>query len=338
MEISINKWNGWPKNRAAIIAEVGMNHNGDEAFAWKLIKSAHEHGADFVKLQSFVTESFFHPKLHYFSNIKSLELPFSAQIRLFQKAKKAGIKLITTPYDFASVDLAEEFSPVAYKIASMDNDNLPLIRYIARKNRPLIISTGMATLDEIGHIVTTVNKTGNKKLVLLHCVSNYPAKPQDLNLAMMGFLKDRFQCPIGFSDHSLGLFSSYMAISLFAAVIEKHFTSDRSLAKKYPDADHEISILPKELQVLSEFSKLAPIMMGKAHRIFEKEEFLKRKTFRRSLFAKRDIMKDEIISLENVILLRPVYGIKAGDWDMVAGKRIKRAVRKLQPIYASYLD
>lgn len=330
-------WTGWPQNRAAIIAEVGMNHGGDESLAWEMILSANENGADFVKLQSFITEDFFHPSLPYFSSTKSMELSVEAQRRLFRKAKERKIKLITTPFDFKSVDIADEFEPPAHKIASMDNDNIPLIRYIAKKGKPVLVSCGMAELGEIERVVNIMEEERNDSLILLHCVSDYPTKPQDLNLEMINLLKSVFKKPVGLSDHSLDLNSSYIAASLGVAVIEKHFTTDRTLHNRFPDADHNISVEPQELKKLREFCEAVPIIIGSVPRELTENEIKGRQNFRRGLYAKRDIKIGEYLNLENTIFLRPVSGISAGDWDTVCGKEVKRNISKYQPILYSDL-
>lgn len=330
-------WIGWPQNRTAIIAEIGMNHGGDEDMAWEMIKAAHVSGADFVKLQSFVTEKFFHPSLSYFANTKAMELSFEAQRRLFKRAEARGVKLITTPFDFESVDLAEEFNPAAHKIASMDNDNLPLLRYVAAKGRPVAVSCGMADLGEIERVVTNMRTAGNDKLVLLHCVSDYPAAPENLNLAMMDLLRSAFKTPTGLSDHSIGLHSAFIAAARGAAVIEKHFTIDRTLHEKFPDADHNISLEPSELKTLRAFCESVSVMTGEAPRRLTENETVGRTDFRRGLYSKRDLVQGEEISLENTILLRPAKGIAAGAWDFVCGKEVKRPVSKGSPIFYSDL-
>lgn len=330
-------WIGWPQNRTAIIAEIGMNHGGDEGLAWETIRTAYESGADFVKLQSFVTEKFFHPSLAYFSATKAMELSFEVQRKLFKKAVEHDIKLITTPFDFESVDLVEEFNPAAHKIASMDNDNLPLLRYIAAKGRPVAVSCGMADLGEIEQVVTIMRNAGNDKLVLLHCVSDYPTAPEKLNLAMMDLLRSTFKVPAGLSDHSIGLHSAFIAAARRAAVIEKHFTTDRALHEKFPDADHNISLEPSELKELRAFCELVSVMYGEAPRRLTANEAVGRRAFRRGLYSKRDLAQGEKISLENTVLLRPATGITAGAWDFVCGKEVKKPISKGSPIFYSDL-
>ncbi|MBO06120.1 MAG: NeuB family protein [Parcubacteria group bacterium] len=330
-------WPGWPDSRTAIIAEVGLNHGGNIETAWEMIQSAHLNGADFVKLQTFVLEDFYHPSLPSYTSMKSMQLSVESQRVLFKKADASGIKLMTTPFDPASVDIADDFTPPAYKIASMDNDNIPLIQYIAEKGRPVIVSCGMADIGEIQTIANTMENVGNNKLVLLHCTSDYPAKPQDLNLSMINYLKNIFDCSVGLSDHSIGLTSSYIAASLGVTVIEKHFTTDKLLAKKYPDADNDISINPEELKSLREFCDIATIMLGEAPRRFTEGEIAGRKGVRRGIYARRDIKNGERLTLENTVFLRPVKGIKAGSWKDIFGKEIVRNISRLQPIFFSDL-
>ena len=340
MTVAINRyvnWPDWPEGRTAVIAEVGINHGGDEGLAWEMIKSAHLNGADFVKLQSYITEEFFHPSLSYFDSTKSMELSIDSQRELFRNAKADGIKLITTPFDFTSVDMVREFDPSAYKIASMDNDNIPLMRYIAEEKKPVMVSTGMAHMEEIQKVVDIFTEAGNEKLILLHCVSDYPTKPVDVNLSMMQLYRDTFNCPVGLSDHSLGIASAIIAASLGAAVIEKHFTTDKFLVDKIPDADHDISIVPKELEELKSFCENVQIMIGTDLKKLSEGETKGRSSFRRGLYAKRDIVKGEELDLKNVILLRPVSGISAGCWDDIAGKKFVKNISKHQSITYSDL-
>ena len=331
MKYAYPHWPAWPKNRAAIIAEIGMNHGGCASLAWKMIRSAHHNGADFVKLQTFVTGEFLHPGLPYYAGIKKMELSPAAQKMLFRRAADEGIKLITTPYDFHSVDIAHEFKPAAYKIASMDNDNLPLLRYIAHKSRPVLVSCGMADLSEIKTIINVVGKQCGCRLVLLHCIPMYPARSTDLNLEKIRMLREKFARFVGFSDHSLGLFAAFSAVSLGAVVIEKHFTLDRGLHKKMPEADHNISIEPSELRQLADFCKYAATSAGDGRQLAKGEKRLRPK-IRRGLYARKDMLKGTRISMENTVLLRPVKGVTAGEWDTVSGRKVNKDIRRMQPI------
>ena len=338
MRFDCENWPGWPDKRPAIIAEVGMNHGGNKNLAWEMVQAAHENGADFVKLQTYSTERFFHPSLSYFNSTKSMELTHEDTTELFANSKKNGIQLFTTPFDPESVDFIEVFGPKLYKIASMDNDNTPLIQFIAQKGRPVIVSCGMANLDEISQVVETVKMTGNERLILLHCVSDYPAKPESLNLKMIPYLKKQFNVPVGFSDHAIGLHSAYMAISIGAAIIEKHFTTDRKLSDQMPDADHEISIEPKELNELRAFCEAVPLMRGKAPRQITSGEKEGRTAFRRGLYTKKPVKAGEKVSLENTVLLRPVKGIAANQWSDVCGKPFLREIGSMEAINISDLE
>lgn len=330
-------WEGWGFGRTAVIAEVGINHGGDEALAWEMITAAHENGADFVKLQSYVTESMFHPSLKYYDAKKKQEIPFDGLRRLFAGAREKGIALITTPFDEASLAVVEEFSPAAHKIASMDNDNLPLIEKIASTGRPVIVSAGMGGIGEMEKIQDIMDGRGNGKLAVLHCVSDYPADLNRMHLGFMETLRAALGCPVGLSDHSLGLESSFAAASLGAAAIEKHFTTSRGLDAKIPATDNAMSIEPAELKQLRRFCELAPVMMGSGRRrLTENEEFGK-KAYKRGMYAKRAVKAGETVSLDTVIFLRPATGIRAGHWEEAAGKEFRRDIEKLEPIHFSDL-
>ena len=338
MRQDYENWPGWPKNRTAIIAEVGMNHGGDKNLAWEMIQAAHENGADFIKLQTYSTERFFHPSLSYFDSTKSMELSPEGTSELFSKSEKNGIQLFTTPFDSESADFIEGFGPKLYKIASMDNDNIPLIEHIAQKGKPVIVSCGMASLEEISQVLETVKKNKNEQLILLHCISDYPAKPESLNLEMIPYLKKQFNVPIGFSDHAIGLQSAFMAISMGASIVEKHFTTDRRFADEMPDADHDISIEPQELSELASFAKNASLMRGKAPRKITLGEEEGRTAFRRGLYTRKAVKAGEKLSLQNTVLLRPVKGIAANQWTKVFGKSFLRKIEAMEAIDLSDLE
>jgi len=326
MRPDYSTWPGWPANRTAIAAEVGINHGGDPELAWKMITTAHAHGADFVKLQTFHTEDFFHRSLDYYESTRRLELSDDAQIDLFTRAQAAGIALVTTPFDAQALALAERFAPPFHKIASMDADYGPHLERLAATGRPLVLSCGMAEMDEIDAAVRTVRDAGNDKLVLLHCVSDYPADNATLNLSMLPLLRETHGVPVGFSDHSLGLDGARVAASFGAALIEKHFTLDRAMARAMPDADHELSIEPDELASLRRFCEAVPTMMGKAPRQLTPNEQTGRRTFRRGLYAACDIAVGEKLDARNVAFLRPADGIPAGAWPKVLGRQTHRAL------------
>ncbi len=319
-------WPGWPGDRTAVVAEVGVNHGGDATLAWEMITAAHAHGADFVKLQTFHTEDFFHPSLDYYESTRRLELPDDVQADLFARAQAAGIALVTTPFDARSLALAEGFSPAFHKIASMDADNGPHLQRLAATGRALVLSCGMAEMAEIDAAVRTIRGAGNDKLVLLHCVSDYPADDAMLNLSMLPLLAETHGVPVGLSDHSLGLDGARVAASLGAVLIEKHFTLDREMAKTMPDADHELSIEPDELASLRRFCEAVPTMIGRSPRQLTSNEQTGRRAFRRGLYAARDIAVGERLDAGNVAFLRPVVGIPVGAWSNVSGRAAQRAL------------
>lgn len=326
------QWPGWPGDRTAVVAEVGLNHGGDAQLAWDLIQAAHESGADFVKLQTFHTDRLLHPSLDYYDKTSRLELSDDVQVSLFSRARDNGIALVTTPFDPESLELAEQFSPAFHKIASMDLDNLPLIECVAKTGRPVILSCGMSHLGEVETAVQVARESGNTRLVLLHCVSDYPADEEGLNLAMLSLFRDRFRLPVGLSDHTVGLNGALVAASLGAAVIEEHFTLNRRLAESIPDADHELSIEPDELRRLRDFCEAVPRLMGRAPRDLTENEEIGRRNYRRGAYADRNISKGEVLSLDNVTFLRPVSGMPVGAWPDICGRKVLHAIDKGQPI------
>jgi N,N'-diacetyllegionaminate synthase len=319
---SFPQWNGWPKNRPLLIAEIGVNHGNDLELAWDMICAAHESGADFVKLQSFITSEFLHPSLPYYEETALLELGPEQQSTLFQKANKAGINLISTPFDFQSADFLQQFDPIAYKVASMDHNNFPLLDRVCRKGRPVMVSCGMAHSEDIHTIVNLFTQAGNDQLILLHCVSDYPTAQDEMNLAAIEGMRQTFKVFTGLSDHSLGIAASIQAAALGAAVIEKHFTTDRRLQDKFPESDNEMSIMPDELKELRCYCEQFALMSGSYSRKLTKGEQLGRNNYRRGIYAKREIKAGEILTEEKVAFLRPESKLSVADWPSIKGKRI----------------
>ena len=332
MHYEYPQWAGWPGDRTALVAEVGVNHGGDEELAWDMIQAAHRHGADFVKLQTFVMEKFLHPCLPYYDDTAGVSLAAEAQRRLWSRARGEGIRLMTTAFDLESLGVAEDHDPPAHKVASMDLTNTPLLRGVARTGRPVLLSCGMANLDEIERAVRLIEDAGNRRILLLHCVSDYPAAPGDLNLSMMDYFGRTFRRPVGLSDHSLGIDSARIAASLGAAVIEKHFTTDPGLLKTIPQGDHDISITPRDLGELRSFCESVAEMIGQAPRPVTEGEREKRTSCRRSIYASRDIAAGQVLSEDNMVCLRPVQGTPAESWDELSGAVAVRSIGKLEPI------
>lgn len=305
-------------NNCFIIAEAGVNHNGNINIAKKLIDSAVESGVDAVKFQTFKSENLVvqnAPKAEYqkkttgsgdqFQMLKSLELSLEEHIILKRYCEEKRILFMSTPFDFESVDLLEKLDTQLYKVSSGDLTNIPLLKYIAGLNKPMIVSTGMANLGEVEEAVEAIKKAGNNKISLLHCTSSYPAIYEDVNLNAMITLKNAFKLPVGYSDHTNGMEVSIAAVAMGAKIIEKHFTLDKNME----GPDHKASLNPQELKNMvigiRNIEKAIGDGIKRCNRIEEKNKFVSRK----SIVAKRIIKKGEIISLDVVDIKRPEGGI-----------------------------
>ncbi|MCW7999959.1 N-acetylneuraminate synthase, partial [Clostridium sp. cpc1] len=244
-------------NKTFIIAEAGVNHNGNIDIAKKLVDAAVEAGVDAIKFQSFkagnlVTKSA--KKAEYqkettgngnqFEMLKKLELSYKEHIILKKYCEEKGIMFISTPFDFESADLLEKLNIPLYKISSGDLTNIPLLKYIAKFNKPMIVSTGMANLGEVEIAVNAIKEGGNDKITLLHCTSNYPTACEDVNLNAILTLKNAFKLPVGYSDHTIGIEIPIGAVAMGTKVIEKHFTLDKNME----GPDHRASLEPNELK------------------------------------------------------------------------------------------
>lgn len=324
------------QNRCFIIAEAGVNHNGDINIAKKLVDKAKEAGVDAIKFQTFRAENLVTkeaPKAEYqkettgdgsqFEMLKKLELSLEDHITLKRYCEEKGIMFISTPFDYESVDLLEKTDVPLYKVSSGDLTNLPLLSYIANKNKPIILSTGMANLGEVEEAVETISKAGNDRIILLHCTSNYPTAYEDVNLRAMLTMKEAFKLPVGYSDHTIGIEIPIAAVALGAKVIEKHFTLDRNM--KGPD--HRASIEPDELKIMVRSIRNIELAMGDGIKRCNKSEENIRKVARKSIVAGRDISKDEVITINNISFKRPEFGLKPKYVDLVVGKKARRNIK-----------
>lgn len=316
-----------------VIAEAGVNHNGDINLAKKLIDAAKDAGADAVKFQTFKADCVvtkdadkadYQKKMtdeaeSQYSMIKKLELTNDDFKYLFEYAEGKHILILSTPFDKKSVDLLCELGLPAFKISSGDITNIPLLRYIAKKEKPIILSTGMSTLGDIEGALNAIRNEGIKHIILLHCVSNYPTKMENANLRAIKTLRQAFKTPIGYSDHTLGIIAPIIAISLGACVIEKHFTLDRSLS----GPDHKASLEPGELKEMIKYIKNVWVALGDGIKMPTKEEVVVKQIVRRSIVAKHNIKIGEIITEDMLDVKRPETGIKAKYWDNVVAKRAK---------------
>ena len=326
-EVTINNRAISLNNEPYIIAELSANHNGDIKRAFEIIFAAKQAGVDAVKIQTYTADTItikssreeFQIKgglwdgYDLYSLYKEAGTPYEWHKALFDYAKKIGVTIFSSPFDFTAVDLLEELNAPAYKIASPEIIDLPLIKCVAQTKKPMIISTGMANLEEISEAVDTAKENGCKDLILLHCISSYPAPIEDSNLRTISDLADRFDLVTGLSDHTMGTIVATTSVALGSCVIEKHFTLSRS--DKGPDS--EFSLEPEELKKLCVDTKLAWKSLGMAGYNLKKSES---KIGRRSLYIVRDVKKGERFTSENIRSIRPGIGLKPKYYQDVLGK------------------
>ena len=324
-----------------IIAELSANHNGSLERALHTIAAAHQAGADAIKLQTYTADTMtidsdredFLIKGGLWNGYTLYDLyqwahtPFEWHQAMFAYARKLGITIFSTPFDESAVDLLEELETPAYKIASFENTDLPLIRYVAKKGKPIIISTGMAAEQEIAEAVDACRSAGCTDLVLLHCISSYPAPIDQANIRQVAELGRRFEVVSGLSDHTLGTTASVAAVALGACVIEKHFTLSR--ADKGPDSD--FSIEPDELQRLCREAHDAWQALGQVgydRQLVEAGS----KVFRRSIYFVRDLRAGSVIGPEDIRRIRPGMGLAPKYYEMLLGKKVSKDVTKGTPV------
>jgi len=324
-----------------IIAEMSANHNGSIDNAFKIIKMAFECGADAIKLQTYrpdtMTIDMKTPEFMIDGGLwsgqslhdlyKNAHMPWEWHMPLFEYANKLGITIFSTPFDKTAVDFLEDFNPPAYKIASFEAIDLPLIEYVAQTKRPMIISTGLADVDEIKEAINTAREGGCKELAVLHCVSGYPAPLEDYNLSTLADMKNRFGLVTGLSDHTIENTSAVVSIGLGSSIIEKHVTLDRNAG----GPDDSFSLESKELLELCEDTKKAWRSLGKIDYGIKSSERDNIK-FRRSLFFVKDINAGEIVTNEHVKSIRPGYGLPPKYLETIIGKIIINDVEKGSPV------
>lgn len=330
-----------------IIAELSANHNGSLERALQTIDAAHLAGADAIKLQTYTADTMtidcdrdeFMIKGGLWDGYKLYDLyrwaetPFEWHQAMFEYARKLGITVFSTPFDESAVDLLEKLDAPAYKIASFENTDLPLIRYVAKTGKPIIMSTGMASQDEIAEAVDAARGAGCKKLVLLHCTSSYPAPLEQANIRQLAELGRRFDVVPGLSDHTLGTTASVAAVALGACVIEKHFTLSR--ADKGPDS--EFSIEPYELAQLCKDTHDAWLALGQVG--FERQPAeAGSKVFRRSIYFVRDLPAGAVIGPEDIRRIRPGMGLAPKYFDDFLGRKLKVDVQRGTPVSWEVFD
>ena len=316
-----------------LIAEVGVNHNGDMTLAKEMIDAAKESGADAVKFQTFQAEKLVSagtPKVLYqesttlpeeshFDMIKSLELSRDNHFLLKEYCDSNFIKFISTPYDVDSArSLNEELTVDFFKTASADLVDLPLHEYIASVGKPSIVSVGMASIGEVEQCLNIYRSVDQSDVILLHCVSNYPCEDKSLNLRVLETLKQAFQLPVGYSDHSIGCEAAILSIGFNAKVIEKHFTLDKNLS----GPDHLASSTPDEFKTIADSVRRAERMLGSAVKKCQVEERQMAEVSRKSIVMKKEAKAGTILSKDYLCLKRPGHGLDASFFEKLNGLKL----------------
>jgi N,N'-diacetyllegionaminate synthase len=319
-------------NKTFIIAEAGVNHNGNIEIAKKMIEVAKECGADAIKFQTFKAEkviSKYAPKAEYqkqttgeidsqLEMVKKLELSFDDFIVLKEYCDKLNIMFLSTPFDFESIDFLDDLGLEIFKIPSGEITNLPYLEKIGKLGKKVILSTGMADLGEIEDALDILTSCGTKKedITILHCNTEYPTPYEDVNLLAMLTIKEALKVKVGYSDHTLGIEVPIAAVALGASVIEKHFTLDKNME----GPDHKASLEPHELKVMIDAIRNIEKSLGNGIKKPSKSELKNKDIARKSIVAKREIKKGEIFTEDNITVKRPGNGISPMRWYEVLGK------------------
>ncbi|MGD8117126.1 pseudaminic acid synthase [Vibrio sp. TRT 29B02] len=324
-----------------IIAELSANHNGDINRAFQIMEEAKKAGADAIKLQTYTHETItmdcdseefqIHGGLWdgqtLYELYKRAHMPWEWHEPLFEKARDLGITIFSSPFDFNAVELLEELDAPAYKIASFEVIDLPLIKRVAQTGKPMIISTGMANEEEIAEAIKTARDNGCQELVVLHCVSGYPAPAEQYNLRTITDIAERFDVLSGLSDHTIDNATAVTSVALGACLIEKHVTMDRNGG----GADDSFSLEPPELKALCQDTKTAWQALGYVN--YERTEAEKGNVkFRRSLYVVKDVAEGEIFTSENVRSIRPGFGLAPKHYEAILGKKAKQSVMRGTPL------
>ena len=330
-----------PDHPPFIIAEMSGNHNGELARAFAIMEAAKESGADALKLQTYTADTItidcdlpdFIVPAGQWAGRKLYELyqeahtPWDWHDALFAKGRELGITIFSTPFDASAVEFLEALDAPAYKIASFEAIDIPLVERVAATGKPLIVSTGMANQTEIGEAVDAVRKIGNPNVILLHCISAYPAPVEDANLRTIPHMAEAFGVPIGLSDHTMGIGVAVAATALGACVIEKHVT----LARADGGVDSAFSLEPAELRDLIENVRIAHAALGRVSYSGAKSE-KDSLVFRRSLYVVADVKRGELLTTENVRSIRPGFGLPPKRLPAVLGRRAACDLKRGDPL------
>lgn len=333
---------------AYCIAEISANHNGSLAAALELVRAARDCGADAVKIQTYTADTLTIDSdaepfrigagtvwegRNLYSLYQEAFTPWEWHEALFSEADKVGIQLFSTPFDDTAVDFLEQFNPPAHKIASFELVHHELLRKVAATGRPVIMSTGMASLGEIADAVEVLRTAGCDSLALLKCTSGYPAAPDEMNLRTIPAMASVFDVPVGLSDHTLGVAVPVAAVTLGACVVEKHFTGDRSAG----GPDSTFSLEPDEFRLMVESVQVAARALGEVRFEVSPRESASR-VFRRSLFIVEDVVAGERLTADNVRCIRPGNGIAPKHLPQVLGRRASRTIPRGTPFTWDLVD
>ena len=336
------------KNKVFIIAEAGVNHNGQVRLAKKLVDAAKRAGCDAVKFQIFKAEDLVlqtakladyqkknkdNKAKNQYQLIKGLELSFDNFREIKHYCDERRIIFLATPFDYKSADLLEKLNVFSFKIPSGEVTNIPFLEYVARKKKPIILSTGMSNLYEVKEAVKTIYNAGNKNLILLHCVTEYPAPFKEVNLQVIHTMRKIFGLKVGYSDHTLGIEIPIAAVALGAEVIEKHLTLDRNL----PGPDHKSSLEPDEFKKMVTAIRNVEQAMGDGIKRPMRSEMKSLSIVRRSLVSAQDLIKGQKITLKDLAIKRPGDGIPPRNLQKVLGLKVKKGIRRDTVIYWSDL-
>jgi len=330
-----------------IIAEAGVNHNGDLSLAKKLVDEAVRASADAVKFQTFTPEKLVTSsaslapyqkkgkgaKKTQFDLLKTVALTNDEFIALKTYCDKKKIMFLSTPHSFDAIDFLEKLVP-AYKFGSGDITNIPALTYAAKKGKPILLGTGMSTLQEVKHAVTAIQSEGNNHIVALHCTTNYPCPLHEVNLQAAVTMKQELDCLVGYSDHTVGILVPSMAVALGACVIEKHLTLDKSLQ----GPDHAASLEPHELtEMIREIRRVETILGSKEKKPTVTEKTIMQ-TVRKSIVAEQDIAKGTILTNEMLAIKRPGTGMDPEHLDKIIGKKAARLIAKDEVIQPEMIE
>lgn len=324
-----------------IIAEMSANHNQDFDQAVKIIKAAKKAGADAIKLQTYTPDTitidcdndYFRIKGTIWEGYNLYKLygeaytPWEWQPNLKKVADEIGLDFFSTAFDETAVDFLESMDVSTYKVASFEVVDIPLLKIIAQTGKPIIMSTGMASLSEVDEAVATIRDAGGTQIALLKCTSSYPALPEEMNLRSIPHLSEAFNVPAGLSDHTLGIAVSIAAVALGACIVEKHFT----LSRQDPSPDSAFSLEPHEFKEMVDAVRVAEKALGKVHYgVSEHEE--ESRVFRRSLFVVKDTKVGEVFSVDNIRSIRPCYGLHTRYLADVIGRYAARDIERGTPL------